>query len=164
MDSYITYSPHGMGINRRGDYMNKMWLSIPALFIGAIFLIQSTDAHPYDNATKQKDSIEWVALWSFPISREEQLERMLTTELQRKTLWALQEKEYLKTGKEHVYCFDPFQVTNMRQVEGGFYELDIMATIHEVINAEIDKNFEKYKITFRHNYETGFIVTKVIQL
>ncbi|WP_234541872.1 hypothetical protein [Paenibacillus pseudetheri] len=62
-------------------------------------------------------------------TREEQLERMLTTELQRRTLLALQEKGYLKTGIEYVYWFDPFQVTDMREVEGGFYELDVLAAV-----------------------------------
>lgn len=42
--------------------------------------------------TKGKDSIEWVCLWNEPRTREEGLERVLTTELQRRILFALQEK------------------------------------------------------------------------
>ncbi|WP_144029131.1 hypothetical protein [Paenibacillus rigui] len=107
------------------------------------------------------DSIEWVALWGFPQTREAQLERMLTTELQRKILFALQEKQYLKLGKENVYSFDPFQVTNIRTGNGGIYELDVLASVHEVINNEIDKKAEHYQISFRHNYDLGFVVTNV---
>ena len=130
--------------------------------IGTILSIQSASAAlPRDKVIKGKDSIEWVAFWSLSKTREEQLERMVTTELQRRTLWALQEKRYLKTGKEHVYWFDPFHVTDMREVEGGFYELDVLASVHKVIKNEIDKKTEKYKITFRANYDLGFVVTNV---
>jgi hypothetical protein len=142
--------------------MRKKLMSILILSIGAILSIQSVSAaHPHDEATKGKDSIEWVALWGFPQTREEQLERMLTTELQRRTLLSLQEKRYLKTGKENVYSFDPFQVTNMRTGDGGIYELDVLASVHKVINNEVDKKAEKYQITFRHNYDLGFVVTNV---
>ncbi|PAF33261.1 hypothetical protein [Paenibacillus sp. 7516] len=110
--------------------MRKILMSILVLSIGAILSIPSVSAaHPHDEATKGKDSIEWVALWRFPQTREEQLERMLTTELQRKTLFALQEKQYLKTGKENVYSIDPFQVANMRTVDGGLYVLDVIASV-----------------------------------
>ncbi|SIR70700.1 VOC family protein [Paenibacillus macquariensis] len=64
-------------------------------------------------------------------------------------------------GKENVYYFDPFQVTDMREVTGGFYELDVLASVHEVINNEVDKKTENYQITFRHNYDSGFVVTHV---
>lgn len=117
-------------------------------------------AHPHYEATKEKDSIEWVALWGFPQTREGQLERMLTTELQRRTLFALQEKKYLKPGKEFVYSFDPFKVTDIRTVDGGFYELDVLASVHRVINNDIDKKAEKYQITFHANYDLGFVVTE----
>lgn len=146
-------------------FMSKKWSFILVLFIGAILSAQSASAaHPHENTTNRKDSIEWVSLWNFPKTREEQLERMLTTELQRRTLLALQEKRYLKTGKEYVYWFDPFQVTDMREVEGGFYELDVLVTVKRVIDNKKDKKVEKYKITFNHNYESGFIVTKVSEL
>ncbi|WP_222125216.1 hypothetical protein [Paenibacillus xylanexedens] len=88
---------------------------------------------------------------------------MLTTELQRKTLFALQEKQYLKTGKENVYSIDPFQVANMRTVDGGFYVLDVIASVHKVINNEVDKKVEKYQITFRHSYDLGFVVMNVVK-
>jgi hypothetical protein len=141
--------------------MRKKLMSILVLSIAAILSVQSAIAHPHDEATKGKDSIEWIAFWEFPRTREEQLERMLTTELQRRTLLALQEKQFLKAGKENVYSFDPFQVTNMGKVHGGFYELEVLATVHRVINTDIDKKAEKYQITFRHNYDLGFIVTNV---
>lgn len=140
-------------------------MSILVLFIGTILSIQSANAaQPNGEASKEKDSIEWVALWGFPQTREDRLERMLTTELQRRTLLALQEKGYLKTGKEYVYWFDPFQVTDMRQVEGGFYELDVLATVQRVIDNKRDKKVKMYTITFNHNYESGFIVTKVSEV
>ncbi|MNW00429.1 hypothetical protein D3C71_1959220 [compost metagenome] len=89
---------------------------------------------------------------------------MLTTELQRRTLLALQEKGYLKRGKEYVYWFDPFQVTGMRELEGGFYELDVLAKVQGVIENKRDKKVKMYKITFNHNYESGFVVTTVREL
>ena len=49
----------------------------------------------------------------------------------------------------------------MREVEGGFYELEVLASVHKVIKNEIDKKTEKYKITFRANYDLGFVVTNV---
>lgn len=118
-------------------------------------------AEPRDYAVKGTDSIEWIAFWDFPQTKEGQLERMLTTELQRRTLWALQDKQYLKAGKDNNYWFDPFQVTNMRTGNGGIYELDVLAFVHKVINNEIDKKTEKYQITFRHDYDKGFVVTNV---
>ncbi|MEK5400181.1 hypothetical protein [Paenibacillus sp. FSL K6-2859] len=145
--------------------MNRKFMSILVLSIGTILSIQSASAAPANGeASKEKDSIEWVALWGFPQTREEQLERMLTTELQRRTLLALQEKGYLKTGKEYVYWFDPFQVTDMREVEGGFKELDVLATVQRVIENKRDKKNKMYTITFNHNYESGFIVTKISEL
>ena len=73
---------------------------ILVISIGTILSIQSAiAAHPRDKVIKGKDSIEWVAFWSFPKTREEQLQLMITTELQRRTLWALQEKRYLKTER-----------------------------------------------------------------
>ncbi|MFK0526043.1 hypothetical protein ACINKY_27920 [Paenibacillus illinoisensis] len=144
--------------------MRKIMMSLLVLSIGAILSIPSVSAaHPHDEATKGRDSIEWVALWKFPQTREEQLERMLSTELQRKTLFALQEKQYLKSGKENVYSIDPFQVANMRMVDGGFYVLDVIASVHKVINNEVDKKVEKYQITFRHNYDLGFVVKNVVK-
>lgn len=142
--------------------MKKILISTLILFMGAILSIQSASAaQPHDESTKGKDAIEWSALWGFPQTREERLERMLTTELQRRSLWILQEMKYLKTGKENVYYFDPFQVTDMREVKGGFYELDVLASVHEVINNEVDKKTENYQITFRHNYDAGFVVTHI---
>lgn len=140
--------------------MRKILISILVLSIGAILSIPSVSAA---HTTKGEDSIEWVALWRFPQTREEQLERMLTTELQRKTLFALQEKQYLKTGKENVYSIDPFRVANMRTVDGGFYALDVIASVHKVINKKVDKKVEKYQITFRHSYDLGFVVTNVVK-
>ncbi|SEB27703.1 hypothetical protein [Paenibacillus sp. 276b] len=142
--------------------MRKILMSILVLSIGAIFSIPLVSvAHPHDEVSKGKDSIEWVALWKFPQTREEQLERMLTTELQRKILFSLQEKQYLKTGKDNVYSFDPFQIANMKTVDGDFYVLDVIASVHKVINNEVDKKVEKYQITFRHNYDLGFVVMNV---
>lgn len=140
-------------------------MSTLVLFIGTTLSIQSVSAaQPNGEAFKEKDSIEWVALWRFPQTREEQLERMLTTELQRRTLLALQEKGYLKGGKEYLYWFDPFKVTDMREVKDGPYELDVLATVQRVIDNKRDKKAKLYKITFRHNYESGFVVTKVSEL
>jgi hypothetical protein len=148
-----------------GDDMNRKIMTILVLSIGTILSIQSASAAPVNGeASKEKDSIEWVALWRFPPTREEQLERMLTTELQRRTLLALQEKGYLKTGKKYVYWCDPFQITDMREVEGGFKELDVLATVQRVIDNKRDKKVKTYTITFNHNYESGFIVTKVSEL
>ncbi|PYY25954.1 hypothetical protein [Paenibacillus illinoisensis] len=142
--------------------MREILTSFLVLSIGAILSIPSVSAaHPYDEATKGKDSIEWVALWKFPKTREEQLERMLSTELQRKTLFALQEKQYLKLGKENVHSIDPFQVANMRTVDGGFYVLNVIASVHN--NNEVDKKVEKYQITFRHNFDLGFVVMNVVK-
>lgn len=89
------------------------------------------------------------------------MERMLTTELQRKTLFALQQKQYLKAGKEHAYSIVPFQVANMRTVDSGFYVLDVIASVHKVINNEVDKKVEKYQITFCRSYDLGFVVMNV---
>ncbi|WP_082927052.1 hypothetical protein [Paenibacillus tuaregi] len=127
----------------------------------ALFMSSTSLAQPQDETIKEEDTIEWVALWGFPQTREEQLERMLTTELQRRTLRALQEKRYLKPGKENVYHFDPFQVTDIREVKGGFYELDILASVHKVRNNKIDKKTDKYQITLRYSYDSGFVVTNV---
>ncbi|MDQ0878868.1 hypothetical protein QFZ77_007527 [Paenibacillus sp. V4I3] len=120
---------------------------------------QSAIAHPFDENTNKQDSIEWIAFWDFPHSREGQLERMLTTELQRRTLFALQEKKYLKPGKEFLYSFEPFEITNMKKGDDGFFELIVFATVHEVINNEKMKA-EAYQITFKHNYNLGFVVTE----
>ncbi|MDQ0878831.1 hypothetical protein QFZ77_007490 [Paenibacillus sp. V4I3] len=140
--------------------MSKKLMSILVLSIAAILSVQLAIAHPHDEATKGKDSIEWIAFWEFPQTREEQLERMLTTELQRRTLFALEENKYLKPGKEYLYSFEPFKVTNMRTVDGGFSELDVTASVHRVINNDIEKKAEKFQITFRHNYDLGFVVTE----
>ncbi|MUG45510.1 hypothetical protein [Paenibacillus woosongensis] len=141
----------------------KKTLSIAAsLIIGTSLSCQSAAAlPPKQNQVEKKDSIEWVALWEFPKSREGQLERILTTELQRKILFALQEKQYLIPGVKNIYSFDPFKVTSMRQTDGGFYELDLIASFHKVTKNKIDKEAVKYQITFRHNYDQGFVVTKL---
>jgi hypothetical protein len=68
--------------------------------------------------------------------------------LQRKTLFALQEKQYLKTGKENVYSIDPFQVANMRTVDGGFYVMDVIASVHKVIHNKVDKESRKISNNF----------------
>lgn len=139
-------------------------MSTLILSIATVLSISSTSlAQPQNEIIKQEDTIEWVALWGFPQTREERLERMLTTELQTRTLWALQEKRYLKPGKENVYHFDPFQVTDIREVKGGFYELDILASVHKIRNNKFDKKTDKYQITFHHNYDSGFVVTNVVE-
>ncbi|WP_433945341.1 hypothetical protein [Paenibacillus sp. SN-8-1] len=150
---------YGLGDNVRRKLMSTLVLSI------AIILSTSSIslAQPHNETIKEEDTIEWVALWRFPPTREERLERMLTTELQRRALGALQEKRYLKPGKENVYYLDPFQVTSIREIKGGFSELDILASVHKVRNNKIDKNTDKYQITFRYNYDLGFVVTKVGQ-
>lgn len=108
---------------------------------------------------KGKDSIEWVEMWDEPTTREEKLERMLTTELQRRALFALQEKQFLKPGKAHLYSLDPFKVTDFRKMNGGVYKIDVLVSVHRVIDNNIDKKAENYCITFRHNYDLGFVVT-----
>ncbi|CAN7235160.1 hypothetical protein LJR153_000952 [Paenibacillus sp. LjRoot153] len=128
------------------------------LFIGTLLTTrQSTLARPYDENGNKQDSIEWIAFWDFPHSREGQLERMLPTELQRRTLFALQERKYLKSGKEFLYCIDPFEITNMKKDDAGFLELTVFARVHEVINNEKMKA-EEYQIRFKHNYDLGFVV------
>jgi hypothetical protein len=90
--------------------MQMRWILTVLLSIGIFFTsVQSAMALPLkenkqlnNEVEKGKDSIEWVALWDFPKTREGQLERILTTELQRRTLFALQENKYLLPGKEHV--------------------------------------------------------------
>lgn len=144
--------------------MRKKRMSTLILSIATILSISSTClAQPHSEIIKQEDTIEWAALWGFPQTREEQLERMLTTELQRRALWALQEKRYLKPGREDVYHFDPFQVTDIREVKGGFYELDIVASVHKVRNNKIEKKTDQYQITFRHSYDLGFVVTNIAE-
>lgn len=129
------------------------------LMIGIILTTrQSAIARPYDENTNKQDSIEWITFWDFPNSREGQLERMLTTELQRRTLFALQEKKYLKPGKKFLYSFEPFEITNMKKGDGGFFELTVFATVHEIKNNEKMKA-EAYQIRFKHNYNLGFVVT-----
>lgn len=108
--------------------------------------------------TKGKDSIEWVCLWNEPRTREEGLERVLTTELQRRILFALQEKKYLKPGKENVYYFDPFKVTDIREDKNGISVIDVLVSVHRVINSKPDDKAEKFRITFRHDYDLGFVV------
>lgn len=145
--------------------MNRKVISILVLFIGTTLFTQSaSSAQPTGEASSDHDSIEWVTFWKFPQTRAEQLERMLTIELQRRTLLALQEQRYLKSGKDYVYWIDPFQVKNMREVEGGFYELDILAKVQRVIDQKIEKKAKMYEITFKHNYDSGFVVTKVREL
>lgn len=135
-------------------------------FVVFFSMVQTAMAAPdqvnqlHGEINKGKDSIEWVALWNEPKTREGKLERMLTTELQRRTLFALQEKNYLKVGKQNVYYIDPFKISDMRIVDGGFYELDVLASVHRVIGDTPEKKAEKFRITFRHNYESGFIVTE----
>ncbi|MNH74714.1 hypothetical protein D3C87_604070 [compost metagenome] len=142
--------------------MTRNMVYILFLFLGTTLIIQSTiSAQPYEKADKQKDSIEWAALWTFPKTREEQLECMLTTELQTKALLSLKERGYLKTGTENVYTMDPFHVTNMREVSGGFYEIDVVVNAHKVVNNKAEEKSEKYIINFRHDYNRGFIVKNV---
>ncbi|MGG1518644.1 hypothetical protein ABE504_24710 [Paenibacillus oryzisoli] len=138
---------------------------ILTLFIVGVLLTtrQSAIAHPNDENTNKQDSIEWIAFWDFPHSREAQLERMLTTELQRRTLFALQEKKYLKPGKEFLYSFEPFEITTMKKGDGGFSELTVFAKVHEVINNKKMKP-EAYQIRFKHNYNLGFVVTECIKI
>lgn len=133
---------------------------ILTLFIIGILLTtrQSAVAHPYDEITNKQDSIEWIAFWDFPHSREAQLERMLTTELQRRTLFALQEKKYLKPGREFLYSFEPFEIKTMKQGE-----LTVVAKVQEVINNKKMK-VEVYQIMFKHNYDLGFVVTECIKI
>ncbi|MED4731996.1 hypothetical protein P9597_28465 [Aneurinibacillus migulanus] len=120
--------------------------------------VYAENKHPYE-MTKGKDSIEWVEMWDEPKTREEQLERILTTELQRRILFALQEEKYLKTGKENVYYFDPFKVTDIREDKNGISVIDVLASVHKVINNKPDNKTEKFQITFRHDYNLGFVVT-----
>ena len=86
------------------------------------------------------------------------IRRMLTTELQRRTLFALQEKKYLKPGKKFLYSFDPFEITTMKQGE-----LTVVAKLHEVIDNKKMKA-EAYQIRFKHNYDLGFVVTECIKI
>lgn len=83
---------------------------------------------------------------------------MLTTELQRRTLIALQEKKYLKPGKEFLYSFEPFEITTMKPGE-----LTVVAKVQEVINNKKMKAVE-YQIIFKHNYDLGFVVTECIKI
>jgi len=147
--------------------MQKKWTLILLLPI-AIMLssVQSTMAvlhperkPPHDHIANGRDSIEWVEMWDEPITREEKLERMLTIELQRRLLFALQEKKYVKPGKAHLYSIDPFKVIDMRTVKGGFSEMDVLVSVRRVLNNEIEKKAEKYLLTFRHHYDAGFVVT-----
>ncbi|MNL81112.1 hypothetical protein D3C87_2081410 [compost metagenome] len=62
---------------------------------------------------------------------------------------------------ENVYHFDPFQVTDIREIKGGSYEVDILASVHKVKNNKVEKKTDKYQITFRHSYDLGFVVTNV---
>lgn len=142
---------------------------LPIILMVFIFTSKAygENKHLQDETSKGKDSIEWVELWDFPSTREGKLERMLTTELQRKILFALQEKNFLKPGKEHAYRFDPFQVTDMRTIDGGFYQLTVLATVQRVFhNNKLEENNEKekYRITFVHNYDLGFVVTECQQI
>lgn len=82
---------------------------------------------------------------------------MLTTELQRRTLYALQEGKFLKPGKEFLYSFEPFEITNMKKDRDGITELTITATTHEVINNGKMKA-EVFEIKFNYNYNSGFLV------
>lgn len=139
--------------------MRARFILTLCLIIGILLTIrQSAVAHPYDGITNKQDSIEWIAFWDFPHSREAQLERMLTTELQRRTLFALQEKKHLKSGKEFLYSFEPFEITTMKQGE-----LTVVAKVHEVINNNKMKA-EAYQIRFKHNYDLGFVVTECIKI
>lgn len=142
-------------------------MSILLIFFVFISMVQLAMAAPdqgnkhlHDETNKENDSIEWVAMWDEPKTREGKLERMLTTELQRRILLALQEKDYLKAGKQNVYYIDPFKISDMRTVDGGFSELDVLASVHRVIGDKPEKKTEKFQITFRHNYESGFVVTE----
>ncbi len=130
-------------------------------------MVQSTMAipvqvnkHLHDETDKEKDSIEWIAMWDEPTTREGKLERMLTTELQRKTLFALQEKNYLKAGEQNVYYIDPFKITDIKTIDGGFYQLDVLASVHQVVENSPEKESQTFRITFKHNYELGFVVTE----
>ncbi|MCP1357238.1 hypothetical protein [Aneurinibacillus migulanus] len=127
---------------------------IPCIFTGWVY---AENKHPYE-MTKGKDSIEWACLWNEPRTREEGLERVLTTELQRRILFALQEKKYLKPGKENVYYFDPFKVTDIREDKNGISIIDVLVSVHRVINSKPDHKAEKFRITFRHDYDLGFVV------
>lgn len=53
----------------------------------------------------------------------------------------------------------------MRTVDSGFYVLDVIASVHKVINNEVDKKVdkkvEKYQITFCRSYDLGFVVMNV---
>ncbi|WP_413376115.1 hypothetical protein [Alkalihalobacillus sp. 1P02AB] len=110
-----------------------------------------------------KDSIEWVASLKEPITREEKLESALTLELQRRTLLTLEER-YIEGGKENVYSFEPFQVSDIRQDDGGFIEIDVVASFQKLINNEPDKNIRSFQITFKHDYNCGFLAIKSKEL
>ncbi|BAU28352.1 hypothetical protein DFP93_101432 [Aneurinibacillus soli] len=113
---------------------------------------------PFYETSKGQDSIEWVYLWDEPRTREEKLERILTSELQRRMLLALQEKKYVKSGKENIYYFDPFKVVDIRKDKHGVSEIDVLASVYRVINNKTEKKAEKFQITFRYNYDFGFMV------
>ncbi|WP_020620790.1 hypothetical protein [Paenibacillus daejeonensis] len=141
--------------------MRRGWM-IAAFLIATMFIEQSADAmHLKNRAPSHKDSIEWVSFSTFPTTREAQLEYMLTLELQRKVLWALQENNYLEPGIDNPYWFDPFEVSMMRQNEHGFAEIVVTARIHDIVNQEIEKKYDSYIISFRHDYDAGFFVTGV---
>ena len=141
--------------------MRMGWM-IAAVLIGTMYIGPSADAIQLKSMTpRKKDSIEWVSLSTFPATREAQLEYMLTAELQRKILWALQENNYVEPGIDNPYWFDPFEVSMMRQNEYGISEFVITARIHNFENQEIEKKYDTYLISFRHNYDAGFFVTGV---
>lgn len=140
----------------------KMGWMIAAVLIGSMFIGQSADAmHLKRMAPRNKDSIEWVSLSTFPTTREAQLEYMLTAELQRKILWALQENNYLEPGIDNPYWLDPFEISKMKENKYGIPELEITVKVHDVVNLKVDKKFDKYIIAFRHDYDAGFFVTGV---
>lgn len=130
------------------------------LLSGVIVLASSqlVSAQPIEE-TKSMDAIEWIAFWDFPQTREGQLERLLTTELQRRILLALQDHKFLYPGKEHLYRLDPFHVKSMREIEAGFVELDVIVRVHQIINNEMVKKADSFQVTFRHHYDKGFYVT-----
>ncbi|PWW01232.1 hypothetical protein DFQ01_110122 [Paenibacillus cellulosilyticus] len=138
-------------------FKKKMLLLILAISLSAN--VQSVTAASVSPV--EKDNVEWIALWQFPQNREDRLERMLVVELQRKILYGLQQRHFVKPGKDVLYSFEPFKVIEMQE-DHGISKLIVIA-IAQQEKPDV-RNKEKYKISFVHDYEKGFVISDIDKL
>ncbi|KGP91309.1 hypothetical protein N780_08345 [Pontibacillus chungwhensis BH030062] len=137
-----------------------------ACIVNGIFLNVGTPIYAEDEAPKcekANDTIEWVAGIKISKTREDQIEHALTLALQGKTFAAL-ERKYIEGRKENGYYMEPFKIIDIRNDEHGFTFIDLLVRLQRVVDNKPDLKREEFLVTFKADYDCGFVVSDTEKL